>query len=248
MDIAAARLLAPRARAAGAASPALPIMRRPGPRRACWSSRRIRTMRACAARGCCSARAPTARPSGSSGSRPATASSSTRCWSSTRSGPGRRTCSSSAHSACGSACRRRRARRAARTSTCSVIRIGAWSRCWGFHARTYRSDTPAEQRALSAGAEPGCRLHRRQSRARPRARAGRYRPTLVLAPAPQDLHPDHHASGELARRLLERRGELGTCATGSCMHGAGRCRSVTTPGSALEPPAAAATCAGRSSR
>jgi LmbE family N-acetylglucosaminyl deacetylase len=35
-----------------------------------------------------------------------------------------------------------------------------------------------------------------------------FRPTLVLAPAPQDLHPDHRASGELARRLLERRGQL----------------------------------------
>jgi LmbE family N-acetylglucosaminyl deacetylase len=36
-----------------------------------------------------------------------------------------------------------------------------------------------------------------------------FRPTLVLAPAPQDLHPDHRASGELARRVLGRRGELG---------------------------------------
>jgi LmbE family N-acetylglucosaminyl deacetylase len=36
-----------------------------------------------------------------------------------------------------------------------------------------------------------------------------FRPTLVLAPAPQDLHPDHRASGELARRVLERRGESG---------------------------------------
>src|SRR6202162_1314050 len=35
-----------------------------------------------------------------------------------------------------------------------------------------------------------------------------FRPTLVLAAAPQDLHPDHRASGELVRRLLERRGEL----------------------------------------
>lgn len=35
-----------------------------------------------------------------------------------------------------------------------------------------------------------------------------FRPTLVFAAAPQDLHPDHRASGELTRRLLERRGEL----------------------------------------
>ncbi len=36
-----------------------------------------------------------------------------------------------------------------------------------------------------------------------------FRPTWVLAAAPQDLHPDHRASGMLVRRLLERRGELG---------------------------------------
>ncbi len=36
-----------------------------------------------------------------------------------------------------------------------------------------------------------------------------FRPTLILAPAPEDLHPDHRASGELARRLLEQRGQLG---------------------------------------
>jgi len=35
-----------------------------------------------------------------------------------------------------------------------------------------------------------------------------FQPTLVLAAAPQDLHPDHRASGELVRRLLERRGQL----------------------------------------
>ena len=35
-----------------------------------------------------------------------------------------------------------------------------------------------------------------------------FRPTLVLAAAPQDLHPDHSASGALVRRVLERRGEL----------------------------------------
>jgi len=34
-----------------------------------------------------------------------------------------------------------------------------------------------------------------------------FRPTLVLAPAPQDLHPDHRASGELARRVLGRQGQ-----------------------------------------
>lgn len=35
-----------------------------------------------------------------------------------------------------------------------------------------------------------------------------FRPTLVLAAAPQDLHPDHAASGRLTRSILEARGEL----------------------------------------
>ncbi len=35
-----------------------------------------------------------------------------------------------------------------------------------------------------------------------------FRPTLVFAPAPQDLHPDHRASGELVQRILAQRGEL----------------------------------------
>jgi LmbE family N-acetylglucosaminyl deacetylase len=35
-----------------------------------------------------------------------------------------------------------------------------------------------------------------------------FRPTLVLAAAPQDRHPDHNASGALARRLLEQRGQV----------------------------------------
>jgi LmbE family N-acetylglucosaminyl deacetylase len=35
-----------------------------------------------------------------------------------------------------------------------------------------------------------------------------FRPTLVLAAAPQDRHPDHSASSALVRRLLVQRGEL----------------------------------------
>ena len=35
-----------------------------------------------------------------------------------------------------------------------------------------------------------------------------FQPTLVLAAAPEDRHPDHSASGALARRLLEQRGQL----------------------------------------
>ncbi len=37
---------------------------------------------------------------------------------------------------------------------------------------------------------------------------GQFQPTLVLAAAPEDRHPDHRASGALVRRLLERRGQL----------------------------------------
>jgi LmbE family N-acetylglucosaminyl deacetylase len=36
----------------------------------------------------------------------------------------------------------------------------------------------------------------------------RVRPTLVLAPSPRDLHPDHRAAGVLTLRVLGRRGEL----------------------------------------
>lgn len=36
----------------------------------------------------------------------------------------------------------------------------------------------------------------------------RVKPTLILAPSPQDAHPDHRATGELAIRVLGRRGEL----------------------------------------
>jgi LmbE family N-acetylglucosaminyl deacetylase len=35
-----------------------------------------------------------------------------------------------------------------------------------------------------------------------------FAPTLVLAAAPEDRNPDHSASGALARRLLQRRGQL----------------------------------------
>ena len=35
-----------------------------------------------------------------------------------------------------------------------------------------------------------------------------FAPTLVLAAAPEDRHPDHSASGALTRRLLEQRGQL----------------------------------------
>lgn len=37
---------------------------------------------------------------------------------------------------------------------------------------------------------------------------GTVKPTLILAPSPKDAHPDHRATGELAIRVLGRRGEL----------------------------------------
>ncbi len=79
----------------------------------------------------------------------------------------------------------------------------------GFYSRTYHSrytglSTVSYPQALSPYAiYTGANLERDLERV-----MEEYRPTLVLAAAPQDLHPDHYGSGELARRLLERRGEL----------------------------------------
>jgi LmbE family N-acetylglucosaminyl deacetylase len=59
--------------------------------------------------------------------------------------------------------------------------------------------------ALSPGASyTGANLERDLERV-----IAEFRPTLVLAAAPQDRHTDHSASGALTRRVLERRGELG---------------------------------------
>jgi LmbE family N-acetylglucosaminyl deacetylase len=78
-----------------------------------------------------------------------------------------------------------------------------------YYARTYRSkytglsavDYPG---ALSPeAAYTGSNLQADLDRV-----IAQFQPTLVLAAAPQDAHPDHSSSGELVRRLMIRRGEL----------------------------------------
>ncbi len=77
-----------------------------------------------------------------------------------------------------------------------------------FYTRIYRSrytglSAVAYPQALSPqAAYTGANLERDLTRV-----LDEFRPTLVLAAAPQDLHPDHYGSGELARRLLQRRVE-----------------------------------------
>ena len=79
-----------------------------------------------------------------------------------------------------------------------------------FYSRPYRSKYTDSSAVLYAGAlsvgasYTGANLERDLERV-----IAEFRPTLVLAAAPQDRHPDHSASGALARRVLERRGELG---------------------------------------
>jgi len=78
-----------------------------------------------------------------------------------------------------------------------------------YYQRSYRStytglDAVAYPQALSPNASyTGSNLERDLQRV-----IEQFAPTLVLAAAPQDRNPDHRASGALARRLLERRGQL----------------------------------------
>jgi LmbE family N-acetylglucosaminyl deacetylase len=68
-----------------------------------------------------------------------------------------------------------------------------------------------------------------------------FRPTLVLAAAPQDRHVDHSASGALVRRVLARRGELGELRYW-IVHAPDWPRPLgLEPDLALEPPATALT-------
>ncbi len=77
-----------------------------------------------------------------------------------------------------------------------------------YHDRAYRSPYTASRsveyaEAVSPGAAyTGANLERDFGEV-----LSRFEPTLVLAPAPQDLHPDHRACGELARRALASRGQ-----------------------------------------
>jgi LmbE family N-acetylglucosaminyl deacetylase len=79
-----------------------------------------------------------------------------------------------------------------------------------YHERTFRSKYTASRSvryadAVSPGAAyTGANLERDLEHV-----IADFRPSQVLVAAPQDLHPDHRASAEFARRVLERRGELG---------------------------------------
>jgi LmbE family N-acetylglucosaminyl deacetylase len=79
-----------------------------------------------------------------------------------------------------------------------------------YYSRPYRSKYTEVSAvpyagALSPGASyTGANLERDLAQV-----IAQFQPTLVLAAAPQDRHPDHSASGALVRRVLARRGELG---------------------------------------
>jgi LmbE family N-acetylglucosaminyl deacetylase len=78
-----------------------------------------------------------------------------------------------------------------------------------YYQRPYRSKYTASSTVRYADAvSPGAGYTGRNLERDLEQVLSEFRPTLVLAAAPQDLHPDHRASGELARRLLERRGQL----------------------------------------
>jgi LmbE family N-acetylglucosaminyl deacetylase len=78
-----------------------------------------------------------------------------------------------------------------------------------YYQHSYRSDStglsavPYAQALSPSAAFTGSNLERDLASV-----IDQFAPTLVLAAAPQDRHPDHNASGALARRLLARRGQL----------------------------------------
>jgi LmbE family N-acetylglucosaminyl deacetylase len=78
-----------------------------------------------------------------------------------------------------------------------------------YYQRSYRSTSTGLSAVAYAGAfDPGA-SYTGSNLARDLARViDGFQPTLVLAAAPQDRHPDHSASGALARRLLAERGQL----------------------------------------
>lgn len=79
----------------------------------------------------------------------------------------------------------------------------------GFREHPYRSPYTASTRVRYADAiSPGAAYTGAHLEGDLASVLDRYRPTLVYAAAPQDLHPDHRASGALVRRLLEQRGTL----------------------------------------
>jgi LmbE family N-acetylglucosaminyl deacetylase len=79
----------------------------------------------------------------------------------------------------------------------------------GFYRRPYRSSYTAGTHVRYAGAlSPDAPFTGESLEHDLEQVLERYRPTMVLAAAPEDLHPDHAASGEFVRRLLEQRGQL----------------------------------------
>jgi LmbE family N-acetylglucosaminyl deacetylase len=78
-----------------------------------------------------------------------------------------------------------------------------------YYQRSYRSPSTGLTAVAYAGAfSPGA-SYTGSNLERDLARViDGFQPTLVLAAAPQDRHPDHSASGALARRLLAERGQL----------------------------------------
>lgn len=80
-----------------------------------------------------------------------------------------------------------------------------------YYSRTYTSPYTG----LSAVADPGAQSpeasYQGQNLERDLALVlDQFQPTIVLAAAPQDQHPDHSASGALVRKLLVQRGKLST--------------------------------------
>jgi LmbE family N-acetylglucosaminyl deacetylase len=87
---------------------------------------------------------------------------------------------------------------------------GVLALCGDYYARPYRSTYTAVNAVPYAGVlSPGASYTGANLESDLEHVLALFRPTLVLAAAPQDRHPDHSASGALVRRLLTRRGELG---------------------------------------
>jgi LmbE family N-acetylglucosaminyl deacetylase len=110
-----------------------------------------------------------------------------------------------------------------------------------YHDRAYRSKYTASTTVRYAGAvSPGASYTGANLERDLEHVLTQFRPTLVFAAAPQDLHPDHRASGALVHALLERRGALGSLRYW-IIHARGWPRPYgLEPELPLEPPAAAA--------
>ena len=113
-----------------------------------------------------------------------------------------------------------------------------------YYARPYRSKYTAVSAVPYAGAvSPGASYTGANLERDLEHVIALFRPTLVLAAAPQDRHPDHSASGALVQRVLARRGELSELRYW-IVHAPGWPRPLgLEPEVPLAPPAAAAALA-----